>query len=944
MPPAAKLLLLFVLAASSTLLTTNSLQLQAAIGAAGGSCIPHERDALLSFKHGISSDPMDLLASWQKDGDCCSWRGVRCSNRTGHILKLQLRNVHISHSLVSLYNLVHLDLSMNYLNGSSSHLPEFLSTLSNLRYLNLSGIPFSGRVPPHLGNLTKLRYLDLSSFQGQHQCQHQMYSTDISWLASLSVLEYLSMSMVNLSTAVDWPDVVNLIPSLKVLSLKYCLLLSVNQSIPRVNLTNLQRLDLSGNIFSHPMASSWLWNLTDLHYLFLADTGLYGQVPDALGNFTSLQVLDLSNHYNRGMMTTSFQKLCNLTVLNLNSFFLYGNMMGLIDLLPRCRLNKLRELHLGYNFITGIMPSQMAYLTSLVVLDVSYNNLTGAIPPGLGQLASLSVLDLSSNKLDGDITEKHFAGLAKLKVLRLSGNSFNITVSSTWTPPFSLQEASLAYCQMGPMFPTWLQFQVNILWVDISSTGIFDKLPDWFSTAFSKATYLDFSQNEIHGRLPKNMERMSVNYFYLSSNKLTGKIPSLLPRNLSHLDLSLNSLSGNLPSKYGTPQLVSLNLFSNHITGGLSGYICELQNLVELDLNNNLFEGALPRCLTIRTLLFVLLRNNSFSGDFPLFLRNCEQLEFLDISRNKFSGKLPQWIGDLTRLRFLLVDQNMFSGNIPTSITNLTNLHHLNLASNRLSGVIPWGISSLKGMTRNYVNLYYFSENPYGGYEELSREIRGYFSAVTKGQELYYKFGIFEMTSIDLSFNQLCGGIPEEITSLDALLNLDLSWNHLSGEVPEKTGVMNLLESLDLSNNMLSGKIPSSLSNLSYLGYLDLSDNNLTGRIPSGRQLDTLYAEHPSMYSGNGGLCGPPLQKMCPGNNASRHDVQNRNEHGFEPMSFYFGLGLGFMLGLWVVFCILLFKKVWRIAYFRLIDSIYYQIYVFVIVTLKRLAREGSTD
>jgi hypothetical protein len=41
----------------------------------------------------------------------------------------------------------------------------------------------------------------------------------------------------------------------------------------------------------------------------------------------------------------------------------------------------------------------------------------------------------------------------------------------------------------------------------------------------------------------------------------------------------------------------------------------------------------------------------------------------------------------------------------------------------------------------------------------------------------------------------------------------------------------------------------------------------------------------------------------------SRQDIRNRDEHGFEAMSFYFGLGLGFTLGIWVVFCILLFKK-----------------------------------
>ena len=172
-------------------------------------------------------------------------------------------------------------------------------------------------------------------------------------------------------------------------------------------------------------------------------------------------------------------------------------------------------------------------------------------------------------------------------------------------------------------------------------------------------------------------------------------------------------------------------------------------------------------------------------------------------------------------------------------------------------------------------------------------------------------------------------------------MNLNLSWNQLSGPIPINLGAVQALESLDLSRNMLSGGIPLSLSDITYLSYLDLSDNNLTGRIPSGRQLDTLYTQQPSMYSGNSGLCGFPLPISCPGKNATRKDDQKRNEHSFEPMTFYFGLALGFILGLWVVFCILL---LWRIAYFRVVDQTYDQMYVFAVLTWKSWARKGTTN
>uniref|UniRef100_M8BNW5 Putative LRR receptor-like serine/threonine-protein kinase n=1 Tax=Aegilops tauschii TaxID=37682 RepID=M8BNW5_AEGTA len=146
-------------------------------------------------------------------------------------------------------------------------------------------------------------------------------------------------------------------------------------------------------------------------------------------------------------------------------------------------------------------------------------------------------------------------------------------------------------------------------------------------------------------------------------------------------------------------------------------------------------------------------------------------------------------------------------------------------------------------------------------------------------------------------------------------------------------GAMQSLESLDLSQNKLSGEIPSSLTNLTSLSYLDLSYNSLSGRIPSGPQLDTLSAENQSlMYIGNSGLCGPPVHKNCSGNDPSIHGDLESSKQEFEPLTFYFGLVLGFVVGLWMVFCALLFKKTWRIAYFWLFDEVYNRVYVFEVV------------
>lgn len=208
-----------------TIVRVTSLQHQHSHG--GGSCITTERASLLSFKNGITSDPTNRLASW-KGQDCCQWKGVKCNKKTNHVTKLQLRNQDsaldpfnlntcddvvsplsgkISPSLLSLEYINHIDLSMNCLRNPSSRMPLFFASMRNLRHLNLSGIPFTGRVPPQFGNLSKLTHLDLS--------YNEMYSEDITWLTNLPFVQFLSMSTVNLTAVTDWTYVLNMLPSLR---------------------------------------------------------------------------------------------------------------------------------------------------------------------------------------------------------------------------------------------------------------------------------------------------------------------------------------------------------------------------------------------------------------------------------------------------------------------------------------------------------------------------------------------------------------------------------------------------------------------------------------------------------------------------------------------------------------------------------------------------------
>ncbi|CAL4992509.1 unnamed protein product [Urochloa decumbens] len=931
-------------------------------------CIPHEREALLGFKQGITGDPGGVLDSWhgnEADNNCCHWRGVRCCNRTSHVIELRLGNEHadyynsygdalligqISPSLLALEHLRYLDLSWNSVEGPDGHIPDFLGCLMNLEYLDLSGIPFIGSVPSQLGNLSKLRYLDLSYMTDLEP------QRDVSWLTRLALLENLNLKMVDLSEEAEWSLVVNMIPSLRVLDLSYCSLLSVNQSLPYHNLTNLQQLDLSWNYFDHPIADGWYWNITSLKNLNLGSTYMYGQFPDALGDMLMafLQILDVSGYAytSKGIMMPNLKNLCNLKVLNLGYSLLHGVATDeLFENLPHCAPNKLQELYLSGNNVHGVVPIWIGQLTSLVVLDLSQNNLTGPLPVTIGHLTSLTMLafsrnrltghvpreiavltnltnfDLSHNDLDGVIREEHFDSLKKLKYIDLSSNSLRIEISSKWKPPFSLWYADLSSCQLGPMFPSWLQWMVDINVLRISNTSIDARIPHWFSSAFPNVVYLNISNNKLNGGLPGNMEIMSVVELDLSSNQLTGQVPPF-PHNVRYLDISMNNLTGPLPSNF-RDNLLELFLFSNRITGPITESICKSRGLINLDLSDNLFEGELPQCFGNRALLYLDLSNNSFSGTIPSSMQNCMELHVLDLSRNMFDGRLPEWFGNFERLQFLRLSHNMFSGNVPVNLSNLQCLQYMDISDNGISGSLPWDLSNLKALRQKYPS----------GFCSKDTIIEDYSSSLStflKGQQLNYgsisRIIALNMKIIDISRNNLTGEIPEEITTLNALVNLDLSHNHFIGNIPSKIGAMQSLESLDLSRNNLSGEIPASLSDLTFLSYIDLSYNNLTGTIPSGSQLNTLYAANPSMYVGNIGLCGSPLKKNCSINDVSKQGHSIRTNEGPEQEFLYIGLGCGFLASIWATFFALLVMKRWRIAYFSFFERLYDRAYVLVVL------------
>nr|XP_048330763.1 receptor-like protein 7 [Ziziphus jujuba var. spinosa] len=805
-------------------------------------CHDDESSALMQFKDSLavhkSASPCDpKVLQWKSHGvnssNCCSWDGVQCDGKIGHVIGLDLSSSCLFGSINSnstLFNLVHLQsLNLAVNNFNYSEIPVSVGQLFRLTYLNLSGSTFSGHIPKESSHLHKLSHLDIQ--------------VDIS-------------SMV--------PDFLANFTSLASIILYDC---GLHGEFPATifQLPNLRILDASsnGNLKGY---FPEFHHRSSLEELRLGGTKFYGSLPSSIQMLDSLDILDFHDCNFSGPIPSSLGKLTKLTYLYLGK----NNFCCHIPSSLR-NLTQLSLFNISTNQISGPIPTWLGNLTTLNMLDLSRNQLNGLVPQSLYNLMNLEWLYLHSNNLSGTLKFDNFLSMKSLTYLHLSENNFSILFGKGNKNATSskFKHLGMKSCNLSE-FPEFIRYQNELEWLSLSKNNM-EEIPKWmWNTSVDTLFAFGIANNFLKGFLPVVLPWVNLRLFIVSSNMLQG-VPPIPPPSIMNYNVSDNLLNGEVSHTFcSMSSLYFLDLSDNNLGGMIPQCLGNLSStLYLLNLRNNSFHGNIPELCSdhASNLRIIDVSYNKLQGKLPRTLSNCKMLEGIIVSNNQLTDVFPSWLGSLPVLKLLILQHNGFYGEVkePKNHYEFPKLQVIDISYKNFTSELPsHNILSWNAMMAidpdpfTYLSVTLnFTVSKTAWYQVVSQ----YAITITSKGVKRYHGAIQDMFAfIDMSSNRFEGDILKLFGNLRALHSLNLSNNMLTGCIPSSLGNLTALESLDLSQNNLSGEIPQHLKQLGFLESFNVSHNNLGGPIPQGNQFNAFES---SSLEGNPGLCGDPLFKKC---------------------------------------------------------------------------------
>ncbi|KDO38926.1 hypothetical protein CISIN_1g041374mg, partial [Citrus sinensis] len=376
-----------------------------------------------------------------------------------------------------------------------------------------------------------------------------------------------------------------------------------------------------------------------------------------------------------------------------------------------------------------------------------------------------------------------------------------------------------------------------------------------------RVTKLVLRNQSIGGFLSPYVGNLSfLRFVNLASNNLHGEIPyehGQLPPSIGNLsalqniDIAGNRLHSRVPESLGQLRSLSfLDISENAFSGMFHSSIFNISSLELIYPLENRLEGSLPVNIgfSLPNLEDLSVRQNNYTGSLPHSLSNASNLQLLDLSLNHFSGQVKidfNRLPNLFRLNF--GKNNLGTGAIGdldfiAHLTNCSKLEAFGLDTNIFGGVLPLSIANLSST----IILFTMGLNQI--YGTIPPEVKNLVNLNGFGLEYNQLTGPIPHAIGELRNLQLRGNVPSSLGNCQNLMLLSVSNNKLTGALPPQIlGILTLSILLDLSGNLLTGSIPTEVGNLKNLVQLDLSENHFSIEIPVSLSacttLEYLYME-----------------------------------------------------------------------------------------------------
>ncbi|KAG7953445.1 hypothetical protein I3843_12G110500 [Carya illinoinensis] len=278
-------------------------------------------------------------------------------------------------------------------------------------------------------------------------------------------------------------------------------------------------------------------------------------------------------------------------------------------------------------------------------------------------------------------------------------------------------------------------------------------------------------------------------------------------------------------------RVVGILLKGQNLKGTLSPNLTKLPCLQVLDLTRNYINGSIPPAWgSVPKLAHISLLGNRLTGPIPGALSNIKTLQNLTVEFNKLSGNLPSELGNMSSLERLFLSSNYFTGELPTSFANLISLKDFRISDNQFSGQIPNYIQNWNNLNKLLIQASGL-RGPIPSLDPL-KQLSDLRISDLNGSEVTFPLKYIDVGRWKVLILRNCnltGPLPETIASPlpSEFKTLDLSFNRLSGGIPDNfTRPLQPVGHIYLTGNLFTGPIPDSI--LHGGKYADLSYNKFT--------------------------------------------------------------------------------------------------------------------